>query len=77
MVGVFSLEGAGLAVFEDRWPRPLLGVRRPRSDFDSQLTIFEESGNWKAAQKKKKMWGRCRVCRGGGQWHANGQVQLG
>jgi hypothetical protein len=52
LVGVFSLEEAGLAVCEARWPRPLLEGRRPRSDFDSQLTIVEESGSEKVAQKK-------------------------
>ncbi len=37
--GVFSLEGAGLEDYADLWPRPLVGGRRPRSAFDSQLTI--------------------------------------
>jgi hypothetical protein len=45
LVGVFSIEGAGLVECKDRWPRPLLGGRRPRSDFDSKLTIAAESGN--------------------------------
>jgi hypothetical protein len=35
LVGVFSLGGVGLALCEDRWPRPLLGGRRPRSNFYS------------------------------------------
>ena len=39
LIGVFSLKGAGLADCADLWPRPLLGGRRPRSAFDSQLTI--------------------------------------
>jgi hypothetical protein len=39
-VGVFSLEGAGLGVLADLWPRPLLGGRRPRSACASQLTIM-------------------------------------
>jgi len=39
LVGVFSLEGACLAV----------GGRRPRSDFDSQLPIVDGRGNWEAA----------------------------
>ncbi len=37
--GVFSLEGACLEGFADLWPRPLVGGRRPRSEFDSELTI--------------------------------------
>ena len=56
LVGVFSLEGASLAVCEDRWPRPLLGGRRPRSDFDSQLTIIAREGNRAAAKRKGKLW---------------------
>ncbi len=39
LVGFFPLEGAGLAVCADLCPRPLVGGRRPRSAFDSQLTI--------------------------------------
>ena len=52
------MEGAGLAVCEDGWPRPLLRGRRPRWDFDSQLTIVEEGGNEKTAQKKNKSLGQ-------------------
>ena len=37
---VCSLEGAGLEGCADLWPRPLVGGRRPRSEFDSQLTIM-------------------------------------
>ena len=54
LVGVFSMEGTGLAFCEDRWPLPLLVGRRPRSDIDSQLTIVEEGGNEKTAQKENK-----------------------
>jgi hypothetical protein len=63
LVGVFSLEGAGLAVCKDRWPRPLLGGRRPRSDFDSHLTIVDGRGNWEAAKRKGELWAaaRCAV----------------
>ena len=56
LVGVFSLEGACSAVCEDRWPRPLLGGRRPRSDFDSQLTIVDGRGNPEAAKRKGEPW---------------------
>ena len=58
LVGVFSLEGRGLAVCEDRWPRPLLGGRRPRSDFDSQLTIVWKVGTGCCAGKKDETVGQ-------------------
>ncbi len=56
LAGVFSLEGAGLAICEDRWPRPLLGGRRPRFDLDSQLTIVDGQGNREVAKRKGKLW---------------------
>jgi hypothetical protein len=61
LVGVFSLEGTCLAICEDRWPRPLLGGRRPRSDFDSQLTIVDGRGNLEVAKRKGELWAKCAV----------------
>ena len=78
LVGVFSLEGAGLAECEVRWPRPVLGGRRTRSDFDSQLTMVWSVGKGCSAEEKGKgdeTVGSCSVSRNGSQWPANGRVR--